>query len=363
MPTELPVRRREAVCDQCHALGGRRVLRYGRSEYDFRPGDDLSDIWTIFIRKQQEGPKNAIETISEVEQMRTSVCFERSNGQLGCVSCHDPHSAPPPAKRLDHYRSRCLRCHGQKEPPCAVLPEERRERSAGDSCIECHMPRVVGRSIPHTSRTDHRILLRPQEVDDRPLRDASFECFDGAEQRIPSHELRRARGVLMVQYADRQVDLVLTHQAIELLRSLLDAAEDDLPTLQWLGLAYCLEGRVDKATEPWQRALELAPDHEPVLEYLAIVCHASDENQLGVEYLDRLLAINRWRHDLYGRHAHMLGKLGEFRRGVESAKRGLELNPSSTQLHGWLSEVYERMGEAELSRHHRRMLKLLSRQQ
>ena len=79
----------------------------------------------------------------------------RQRGELGCISCHDPHRLPPPATKAEYYRGRCLECHEQRG--CALPAAERRSRGPGEDCIACHMPRPAVADIPHTVTTDHRI--------------------------------------------------------------------------------------------------------------------------------------------------------------------------------------------------------------
>jgi hypothetical protein len=58
--------------------------------------------------------------VNHVEQMYQGRCYRSSTGRkkLGCISCHDPHVAVPPAKRPAYYRDRCLKCH--QEASCTA---------------------------------------------------------------------------------------------------------------------------------------------------------------------------------------------------------------------------------------------------
>ncbi len=359
-PPDLDPRRREAICNQCHLHGIERVLRYGRIEYDFRPGENLSDIWTIFIRGTGAASNDVADSVSQVEQMRTSACYRRSNGKFGCCSCHDPHASPPPTERTVFYQEKCLACHGQAVSPCALPSEQRLAGSPKDSCIDCHMPRLTPAHVLHTSQTDHRVRRVPADIVPRTQQEVPLAFFDEADSRIPKLDVRRARGIVMLRFAEEEQNAFLASRAVVLLEASLDAADDDIPVLEALGAAYWLQGRPYEAKRLWKRALRLDPDHESVLERLALLCHETEEYQAGVGYLDRLFAVNRWRSDLYGRQTHMLGKLENFQRGIESARRGIELNPSLSRLHGWLVDAYEMTGQPDLSRRHRRQYQKLS---
>ena len=144
----------DAVCQQCHLLGVKEIARYGRELSDFRPGLPLHEFVTVFVRslpKQNDHP-NA----DHVEQLHQSECFRQSQGVLGCISCHDPHELPDPERKVAYYRDRCLNCHADEG--LAMPRPARLQRSADDSCIECHMPRVGTSNVTHLATTHHGIL-------------------------------------------------------------------------------------------------------------------------------------------------------------------------------------------------------------
>src|SRR5947209_14997668 len=100
--------------------------------------------------------------------MESSRCFRASGGELGCISCHDPHRLPPPATKAEYYRGRCMNCHERRG--CALPAAERRSRGPGEDCIACHMPRPAVADIPHTVTTNHRIPRVSGAADPKPPR-------------------------------------------------------------------------------------------------------------------------------------------------------------------------------------------------
>jgi hypothetical protein len=153
-PVDLkPPALREAVCEQCHFQGSRRINQPGRSPFDYRPGLPLAEF--VRVLSSQSDPINRRKAVGHVEQMRESGCYQRSDGQLGCTSCHDPHRLPAPAERIDYYRSRCLECHSERG--CSLPHETRLARSPKDDCTACHMPRSPAADIAHTTQTLHTI--------------------------------------------------------------------------------------------------------------------------------------------------------------------------------------------------------------
>ena len=108
-PAHLEPMLRESVCEQCHLGGRSRVERLGRTALDFRPGLPLHEFLAVFVTGEQHS--GAVKSIGHVEQMHASRCYRESTGQLGCISCHDPHRLPSPEERTSYYRNRCLECH------------------------------------------------------------------------------------------------------------------------------------------------------------------------------------------------------------------------------------------------------------
>ena len=153
-PARLSGAARDSVCEQCHLSGFVRVLNPGKSFADFRPGQRLEEVFTVYRdARPPDGPPGPLKVISHPEQLAASACARNSNGKMWCGTCHDPHNKP--AQPIEYYRTRCLSCHAGK------LIEKHPEGEAGD-CVGCHMPRRKAFDGGHTVFTDHRIVRRPQ---------------------------------------------------------------------------------------------------------------------------------------------------------------------------------------------------------
>jgi hypothetical protein len=156
-PADLePGELRESVCNQCHLQGVSRTNLPGRSSFDFRPGLLLDAF--VNISTSAYDPAMRGRAVGQVEQMRESLCYRQSGGQLGCISCHDPHRLPEAGERIAYYRGRCLECHADRG--CSLPLPTRRTRSPEDDCTACHMPRKDATDVAHTALTDHRIPRR-----------------------------------------------------------------------------------------------------------------------------------------------------------------------------------------------------------
>lgn len=350
-PKHLDPQRREDVCNQCHLQGEGRVLRYGRMDLDFRPGKRLEEVWTVGVRGDRVGRSGTTRAVSHVEQMHGSTCFLKSDGRLGCTFCHDPHSVPARSSLPDFYDSRCVKCH--QDQGCSLSAERRQRPPAGGSCIYCHMSSLAANDIPHTSQTDHRILRRPDNAAfDGP---GTLMLFDGAEKRLLQLEVDRARGIMLVQAAERERNKALAITAERLLRPFLRAATDDIDVLDALARACAMQQRPAEAETFWREALRLQPDREGILWQLAMFYGTSGNLDAERKSIERLLAINPWNASVHGRYAHVLGRLGETERGIQSAKRALELDPSLTSLYVWLADALQKTNDLPESRRYREL--------
>jgi hypothetical protein len=144
---------REDVCAQCHFLGNDREVKNDHSPFDYRPGLPLDEF--IQVTTYPAKPGRGQNAVGHVEQMRRSRCYEKSDGRLGCTSCHDPHRVPTREGRVSYFRGRCLECHADRG--CSLPSEDRLKQSPADDCTACHMPRAAVTNIPHTAQTDHAV--------------------------------------------------------------------------------------------------------------------------------------------------------------------------------------------------------------
>lgn len=355
-PAKLDGARQEAVCNQCHLQGGRRVTRYGRNEFDFRPGDRLCDIWIVFQNAEPQTRDKTMNAATQADQMHESMCYKKSN-RMGCSSCHDPHSIPKAGLKNQFYEAKCLKCHDGSTPSCSLSPNQRETQS----CIECHMPRLSANDVPHTSQTDHRVLRKPlSKPAPRPAtKPDRFAVYSDGGSSPPDWEIKRAKGIVLAETAEKIADIGMAVNSFELLRELDKRLPDDAVLFYSLGkVCLQLENQYD-AVKYFEQGLAAAPKDAPLLEALAVFHHQRNNLEDADRYYSRLIQVQPWRADFHGRHAHVLGQLGRMNEGIASAQRALELNPSLSQVHGWLADVYNRQGNQDLSDHHRVQYKAL----
>ncbi|MBI5758341.1 MAG: hypothetical protein HZA46_07480 [Planctomycetales bacterium] len=352
-PLRLDPERRDSVCNQCHLQGADEVLRYGRTDFDFRPGMHLAEVWTVFLGSQDTQSTKSTVAVSQVEQMLSSRCAQASGGRLGCISCHDPHSIPAESERPAFYRERCLRCHGDDD--CRESIEKRRDTES-DSCIQCHMPRLAASDVPHTTQTDHRIRKHSASDNVTPPTPStnSQRWFGQGEVALSPIEDRRARGLLLAHQAEHNSNPTVAASAVELLRGVLLINPDDVTVLDALAISEFVTGDRANAERHWRGVLTRDSRNETAMQSLAMLTRQTGNLTEAGERLAQLIQINPWSANYQAQYAQVCETQGRTEAAVKAALRGVELDPSRSFAHDWLASALARKGDRQRSQHHRR---------
>jgi tetratricopeptide (TPR) repeat protein len=325
-PESLPPNLRESVCQQCHLQGEQRLLRAGHETFDFRPGLPLEDFWAVFV-----ADNSTRKAVGQVEQMYESRCFRDSKGELGCISCHDPHDLPAPEKAGEYYRGRCLHCHNDSS--CSLPLVERKLRN--DHCSDCHMPRLSSSDIVHTAAKDHRILRDPKknapplgqpdvsQPGSMPI--ASFFEANSANKR----DLGIALLGLAEQPGPRRQQIVPL--AVPLLDNATASASRDLPLLQAHAWLLALQGDETGARQEFDKLLTLAPDYELVLGLAATLAERALRPEAAIGYLRRAVMVNPWMWDYRYPLARLLADKQEWHDAYAECAAALRLSPGSDE--------------------------------
>lgn len=363
-PRKLPRARRESICIQCHLSGEETILRPGKTAYDFHPGQHVNEIMTVFVRKNPGGETSAGRTaVDQVLQMRSSTCYQKSLGQMGCTSCHDPHSVPKETQRVEFFRARCLSCHSEPNTACAVTEQQRHKSPARNSCIHCHMPAYGASDIPHTAQTDHRILRKPSL--DRPdshgaqqstpkqsavVSLADLQIFDLSAHPISKSDLDRARGIVLARIAERNGSIQTAQIAETMLRQATRSSPEDIDVLEELAAVCVLQHRTAEAVEHWEKVLQIDPRHEAGLYNVSVSLAGRREFPAALEMFDRLIEVNPWSAEIHFLHAQVLANLGRTKESIRAVSRAIVLDPSMNTLYDLLAELYLRKGEPDKAR-------------
>ncbi|MBA2612012.1 MAG: tetratricopeptide repeat protein [Bacteroidetes bacterium] len=171
-PAKLSIDRQFDLCQRCH-LQGNAVLKEGKSFYDFKPGQKLSDYISVFLPKYKNADEDFIMA-SHADRLKQSACFIKSYEKvkdkstlkpykeaMTCITCHNPHVSVKETN-TNVFNDACLNCHQStivSSKQLAVL----HAASCGlgtkkiSNCVSCHMPVSGASDIPHVSVHDHYI--------------------------------------------------------------------------------------------------------------------------------------------------------------------------------------------------------------
>lgn len=350
-PGRLSPERRDSVCYQCHLHGRGRILRQARSEYDFRPGDLLSDVWVAFVDKPTESEStDGFKAVSQVEQMVASQCYQASNGKFGCTSCHDPHRKPSLAERVSFYRNRCLECHGDSDG-CSLPVATRKQTSPKDSCIQCHMPAAGARDVPHTAQTDHRVLRR--YIESSPDTGGEPDVFQRDRQPPPDKSVQRAFGLMLARNVKTRSQAA---QAMDILGPFVDTTGVDEPVLSAVSWLLLYLGDMPAARLTGEKALELRPENESTLEALVVLEQSEKDYAKALTHAEALTSNQPFNSTYQARHAEVLMKLKRFEQAADVCRTALSVNPMLHEARKMLIEALTETGNEEQASAQRQIL-------
>jgi len=176
-PAKLSIDRQFDLCQRCH-LQGNAVLKEGKSFYDFKPGQKLSDFISVFLPKYKNADEDFIMA-SHADRLKQSACFIMSYEKvqnknslkpykeaLTCITCHNPHVSVKETNE-NVFNDACNNCHTANSKSDLLCSEKNvvlaRNAKQGHAptkflnCVSCHMPSSGSTDIPHVSVHDHYI--------------------------------------------------------------------------------------------------------------------------------------------------------------------------------------------------------------
>ena len=332
-PANLPTRARDSVCEQCHLNGEERIPNPGRQLGDFRPGENLEDVFSVYVDQASLDPlrPNPLKVVSQVQQLALSRCARESHGKLWCGTCHDPHEQPSDPK--NYFRARCLSCHGS-----ALLA---RHPKPSDDCIDCHMPRRPVSDGAHTIFTDHHIARRPRSAPGTP-RSGSLVLAAWHE---PSGALaKRNLGLADVRVGERIESIVLVNDGLQSLMACWDSFPDDTAVLTGLGDAAMTAGHGADAASAFERAIELEP--KSALHYLhaGLAWKSAHEDTKAAGYLEKASELDPLLEQPYVELASIYSNAHDLVMLRRTTERYLKAFPQNIRAQQWkaVAPVYDR---------------------
>lgn len=281
-PANLSPRTRSSVCEQCHLSGEARIANPGKVISDFRPGEDLEDVFSVYVYPDSLDPTRpaGLKVISQAQQLALSTCARMSNGRLWCGTCHDPHQQPVDSPAW--FRSRCLSCHG------AALLEKHPKPS--DDCVGCHMPHRAVSDGGHTVFTDHRIARRPpaENVSSQGSQSTTLVAWHEPAGALAQRNL----GLAEIEVGENKKNFSMVAEGAKLLMQCASSFPNDSPVLTSIGQVMLGLHDSKEATAMFERAIQAEPDNPANYLHLALAWKGAKEFQPAIENLEKALRLD-----------------------------------------------------------------------
>ena len=340
-PSSVDFANREAICQQCHLSGTLRVLKPGKSLYDFKPGQPLSSTYTVFT----QGSVGEEKFVGHVEQMYASRCFAESNGKLGCISCHDPHSLPTEEDRVAFYRDRCLACHN--EAPCSVPLDVRHETTAEDSCIVCHMPNI-DTEVRHAASTDHSIP-RQLQTGRNEQTSQQLVAFPDNEVAKPT---KRDRAIALARLSNREkqdLDRATLQQATQWLRDAVRERPDDHEASEALVGMLLAKNDIDGALQVCRQVLARRPLREQTLSIAADIYAGTRNFGQAIPCLKQAIRVNPWMANYWFKLGQAYAATGQWYLCRQTAQEAKKKFPNSVGVRHLLVQSNLALRDADVA--------------
>jgi predicted CXXCH cytochrome family protein len=330
-PLKLTPVRRDSVCTVCHLEGDTNVEHRGKSVLEYRPGDDLNDFITYFAYTQENTTHRAV---SEVEQFLSSRCRRTSGPAMSCMSCHDPHSAPSPEQRVAFYRGKCLACHTQAKYATEHFAEN-------PDCTSCHMPSGNAQNVPHVAWTDHRILQRPNTVNDAADTQAAglgIEAMPSLEVLVNGTSNPREMALAYYNLVVTKGMTRLEPKAMESLMAL-GSFDDDEAVLRALGVLAEMNREDDRAALYYRKLLSIDPVNLAAATNLGTVLAKRGELKQAVAIWQSVFVHNQDIPELGENLANAECRLGDERSATQTLHMVLTYSPGLTRARAYLESM------------------------
>ncbi|HEV2494738.1 MAG TPA: multiheme c-type cytochrome [Terriglobia bacterium] len=318
-PANLPPRARDSVCEQCHLNGEERVANPGKQLADFRPGEDLEDVFSVYVDADSRDPTrpSPLKVISQVQQLALSTCARQSHGKLWCGTCHDPHVQPADPK--SYFRARCLSCHG-----AALLQSHPKPN---DDCIGCHMPRRPVSDGAHTIFTDHHIARRPAPSPGvvQPDKPRALVAWHEPQGDLAPRNL----GIAEIRVGDRLESAELVSQGFQLLMDEWSKFPNDPAVLTALAKALLVAGHGAEAAALFEQAIRIEPDVALHDLHAGVARKAAHDNQKAAEYFEKAIQLDPLLEQPYLELAQIYGQAHDAARLDQIERRYLKAFPEN----------------------------------
>lgn len=349
-PADFAPGQRDQLCMTCHLQpdvhnGGESFVHVmDRSIYSHRPGQAITEAKVFFDFGPATEREQKIEINHHAYRLRQSACYTESDGELSCVTCHDPHRKQPKVERAEFYARKCLQCHQLED---CEADEHGLAATPGD-CVSCHMFEARPRDVVGATITDHWIRRRPPASDlTAPLEARSRPT--ATLEPAPYFDDVGPRGALLDLYAGWAAADRPSKDRLRSWRASLEEVEPAVPyayvTLgRALALAHDLDGSIEVLTDAEERF-----SGEASVEYnLGLSLHLAGQHAAALRHVDKALE-----GGAEPRTLALKGRLHALLRQVDAARAACEesLRLRSNSPKTWLTyaSILAELGEMDAS--------------
>lgn len=338
-PGKLSRKELYSICYGCHMQATVSInspLRLGRGHYSFRPGEDLNDFLVqLDIVDSHRTKGERFDINHHPYRLEQSTCFTKSEGAMGCLTCHDPHVKIKPEDRAAHYRKACLSCHTLDDAGQPAMQRAGVTHPAitdGDDCTACHMPDRRTQDVTEVWMTDHRIIRDPGPGDLlAPLAKTPAEVTevflldDGTD--VPRNEALMLKLIAILEHTGKQADYATDALAAAVESTDVSHYEPWLTLMQ----SYIKQKRYGEARAIAEHALALAPDHPRMITTVAISHFMTGDQAIGVDMLHALTERSPGDVDAHYNLATLLGLRKQYGEAMEHVEHAVSLRPNHVQ--------------------------------
>jgi tetratricopeptide (TPR) repeat protein len=308
-PAKLAPELRDQVCEQCHLFGAARVLQPGKSLTNYRPGERLDAIVSVYA--WDAAASGSPSVTGHPEEMKQSVCWQKSQKRLWCGSCHEIHG------KAVSYRTKCLSCHEQSA--CAY---------GENDCVACHMPKRPVIESAHLAFTDHRILRRPSPAKQPSPQAVKLKPILPAELDDPVVASRNL-GFAYAEVASSTGRQEFFAKAVEVLRPLIGTNINDAAFWLILGEAQLTLGEIGEAEKAFGAAAKLDPSSSSAHYSLGYVLQLRNQLPDAIEAYRRAVDTDPFKAEAFANVAAAYFKMGDRKQALAALRSALALEPGN----------------------------------
>ena len=326
------------ICMNCHQGGDARALRPGKTVFDFRPGTPLDDTLVIFEIPPNRGAPPESPLLGHYYGMVLSRCFLGSSGQLGCLTCHNPHQRSTFQGAAAYFRAKCLNCH--RDESCKLPVRIRQRQQPSDDCVRCHMLHRDLKEISHGALTDHRIVAFQGE----PYPEIAFHQTTASLPdlvRLTAPPGGRSDALPLLTLLEAYNQLASTNpeayqkRQVAVLNRLANVESNNPVVMSALAEGLLRERTVQSETEAMSyiaRAVELGSTNPADYLRLGDLMARFGQTSQSVVILQRGIRLAPYNGFLYRSLALSYIAMGKYRQAAESAKQAFQLVPEDATI-------------------------------